>query len=139
MKTHLSLSTRDLDASVKFYRTLLAAEPAKHYEDYALFLTYEPALELALSRDPDTKVSSDAHYGIAVDAPDAVEFAIDRLRAAGLAVDVETGETCCYARQDKVWATDPDGRRWETYYVIEETAERNGGDMSCCGGDGDGD
>jgi catechol 2,3-dioxygenase-like lactoylglutathione lyase family enzyme len=139
MKTHLSLSTRDLDASVSFYRTLLAAEPTKRYDDYALFLTDEPALELALSLNPDTRVTSDAHYGISVDDPDLVSSAIERLKADGLPVDVETGETCCYAKQDKVWATDPDGRRWETYYVIEESAERNGEDMSCCGGQCGGD
>ena len=28
MKMHLNLKTRDLDASVAFYRTLLLAEPA---------------------------------------------------------------------------------------------------------------
>jgi len=135
MKTHLNLSTRDLDASVKFYRTLLAAEPSKHYAGYALFLTDEPGLELALSLDPETGTMSDAHYGIAVDDPDLVGAAIDRLVAGGHQIEIETGETCCYARQDKVWATDPDGRRWETYYVIEETAERNSENMSCCGGD----
>jgi catechol 2,3-dioxygenase-like lactoylglutathione lyase family enzyme len=48
MKMHLNLATRDLDASVVFYRTLLLAEPTKHYADYALFLTDKPGLELAL-------------------------------------------------------------------------------------------
>jgi catechol 2,3-dioxygenase-like lactoylglutathione lyase family enzyme len=41
MKMRLNLATRDLDASVAFYRTLLLAEPAKHYADYALFVTDE--------------------------------------------------------------------------------------------------
>jgi catechol 2,3-dioxygenase-like lactoylglutathione lyase family enzyme len=44
MKMHLNLATRDLDASVAFYRTLLLAEPAKHFADYALFVTEEPGL-----------------------------------------------------------------------------------------------
>lgn len=71
-------------------------------------------------------------YGIAVDNPESVDGAIDRLRSAGLPVDIEIEETCCYANQNKVWATDPDGRRWETYYVIAETEERNGENMTCC-------
>jgi len=30
MKVHLNFATRDLEASVAFYRTLLLSEPAKH-------------------------------------------------------------------------------------------------------------
>jgi catechol 2,3-dioxygenase-like lactoylglutathione lyase family enzyme len=132
MKTHLNLNTRDLGASVAFYRTLLNAEPSKRYEDYALFVLENPGLELALSCAPHIQASADVHYGIAVDTPQLVDSATARLRGAGLSVDVELAETCCYAEQNKVWATDPDGRRWETYYVIAETEERNGQDMTCC-------
>jgi catechol 2,3-dioxygenase-like lactoylglutathione lyase family enzyme len=131
MKTHLNLSTRDLLASVAFYRTLLNTEPAKHFDDYALFLTESPGLELALSLDRNTRAGSDVHYGIAVDTPGLVQNAMERLKGAGLEVDIDSGE-CCYAVQDKVWATDPDGRRWETYYVIAETGERETG-TTCCG------
>jgi len=132
MKLHLHLATHDLKASVAFYRILLDSEPAKRYDDYALFLAEDPGLELALSLDPSATTSADAHYGIAVDAPDLVDVAIERLKSAGLPVDIETAETCCYAIQNKVWATDPDGRRWETYYVIAETEEHNGENVTCC-------
>jgi len=132
MKTHVSLATRDLDASVRFYRALLNTEPAKHYDDYALFLTDDPGLELALVLRPQVGPSMEAHYGIAVDDPGFVDDAIGRLKSAGLPVDIETGETCCYATQNKVWATDPDGRRWEAYYVIAESEERESEDMTCC-------
>jgi catechol 2,3-dioxygenase-like lactoylglutathione lyase family enzyme len=132
MKTHLHLATRDLDASVAFYRTLLNAEPAKQLDDYALFLTEDPGLELALSPDPQLTPSRDVHFGIATDSADVVDVAIARLKDAGIPVDIEIEETCCYAKQSKVWATDPDGRRWETYYVIAETEERESAGMSCC-------
>ena len=89
MKTHLSLATRDLDASVAFYATLLPVEPMKHLSDYARFGSADPGLELAL--------------------------------------DVEREETCCYADQAKVWASDPEGRRWETYFVHEEADQ-----SACC-------
>jgi catechol 2,3-dioxygenase-like lactoylglutathione lyase family enzyme len=131
MKTHINLGTRDLNASVAFYRVLLGAEPAKHYDDYALFVIDDPGLELALDLDPATQVAADAHYGIVVDAPDAVDAAIARLRAAGHATLVEAGETCCYAEQNKVWSTDSDGRRWETYFVIAETQERDNAETTC--------
>ncbi len=132
MKMHLNLATRDLDASVAFYRALLLAEPTKHYGDYALFLTEQPGLELALDLDPQTNVQEGAHYGVAVEKPEEVDAAIARLRGAGYAVDVEMDETCCYAAANKVWAADPDGRRWETYYVLEETAERDNEATTCC-------
>ena len=132
MKMHLNLSTRDLGASVSFYRTLLCAEPVKHYDDYALFLTENPGLELALDAEPTTNVGEGAHYGIVVEQAKDVNAAIERLRAAGHAVEIETEETCCYAVQNKVWATDPDGRRWETYFVLAETERRANGAAACC-------
>jgi catechol 2,3-dioxygenase-like lactoylglutathione lyase family enzyme len=132
MKMHLNFATRDLDASVAFYRTLLLAEPAKHYADYALFLTEEPGLELALDRDPEATVRECAHYGIVVEKIADVDAAIARLQGAGYPVDVENEETCCYAVQNKVWATDPDGRRWETYFVLAETEERDNDATTCC-------
>ena len=137
MKTHLNLATRDLDASVAFYQTLLGAQPAKHFVDYALFVTDDPGLELALDADPTAKVIEGAHYGIAVETPEQVDDAIARLRGAGTRVDVETEETCCYATQSKVWATDPDGRRWETYFVSAESHECDGEGHNCCGTEAD--
>jgi hypothetical protein len=34
---------------------------------------------------------------------------------------IEDETTCCYAKQNKVWATEPDGARWEWYRVIEDS------------------
>ncbi len=133
MKIHLNLATRDIDASVAFYRTLLLAEPEKHYADYALFVTERPGLELALDRDLDASSAEGAHYGVAVEGSDEVDATIARLRAAGYPIDVEVEETCCYAVANKVWATDPDGRRWETYCVLGESERRDDEATSCCG------
>jgi catechol 2,3-dioxygenase-like lactoylglutathione lyase family enzyme len=130
MKTHLSLPTRDLERSAAFYATLLDKPPAKRHDDYALFVSDEPPLELALTLGAPS-VDRLTHYGIAVDSPAAVEAQMDRLRRAGLTMDVEEETTCCYAVQTKVWATDPDGRRWETYVVLAESEQRLG-DTECC-------
>jgi catechol 2,3-dioxygenase-like lactoylglutathione lyase family enzyme len=132
MKMHLNLATRDLDRSVAFYSTLLGAAPAKQLADYALFITEQPGLELALDLDATAVAGRGQHFGIVVDSSDAVDAQIARLTAAGYATDVERDETCCYAVQTKVWASDPEGRRWETYVVHEESEARDTADTTCC-------
>jgi catechol 2,3-dioxygenase-like lactoylglutathione lyase family enzyme len=132
MKTHLNLRVSDLEKSVSFYRTLLEVEPIKEFDDYALFITEEPGLELALDADSSVRLAESAHYGIVVDSPDVVDAAIARLKAANLPTDVEREETCCYALQTKVWTADPDGRRWEVYTVLKETEQRDDCETACC-------
>lgn len=132
MKTHLNLATTDLDRSVAFYSTLLAAKPVKALSDYALFITEDPGMELALDLRASVNPTTDAHFGIYVETADDVEKAIARLEAAGLASSIEREDTCCYANQTKVWAIDPEGRRWEVYTVHEETGERENAETQCC-------
>ena len=136
MKMHLNLATTDLERSVEFYATLLDAQPAKKLKDYALFITDAPGLELALDLRGRVQPTTDAHFGIFVETPDEVERAIVRLSSAGLAASVERAETCCYANQTKVWAIDPEGRRWEIYTVHAETEDRDEEDTTCCADDG---
>ena len=133
MKTHLSFPTKDLARSVAFYRVLLDAEPAKSFDEYALFITVDPGLELALNQDSNADPGLSTHFGVMVDSTEAVDAAIERLQAAGLSVDVERDQTCCYAEQTKVWAADPDGRRWEVYTVSADTETRDDGHVTCCG------
>jgi catechol 2,3-dioxygenase-like lactoylglutathione lyase family enzyme len=125
MKVHVNLATRDLQASVAYYSTLLNAPPVKILADYALFVTETPGLELALDLDPSAQAAPGQHFGLAVDATEAVDEQISRLSNAGYATDIEREETCCYAKQTKVWSSDPEGRRWETYVVLAETEERD--------------
>jgi catechol 2,3-dioxygenase-like lactoylglutathione lyase family enzyme len=132
MKMHLNIATTDIGRSVAFYSTLLDATPVKHVTDYALFVTDDPALELALDLRESVQPSTDAHYGVFVETPAEVDRAIARLSAAGLVSSVEREETCCYANQTKVWAIDPEGRRWELYTVHDETAHRDDEETSCC-------
>ena len=41
------------------------------------------------------------------------------MRAEGPRVE-EKGATCCYARSDKQWVTDPQGVPWETFFTYGE-------------------
>ena len=135
MRTHLNLATSHLDQSVSFYSTLLDATPTKVLSDYALFVVDDPGIELALDLRESVRPATDSHFGICVETMDEVERAISRLSAVGLASTIEHEETCCYANQTKVWATDPEGRRWEVYTVHEETDDRDSADANCCNSD----
>ncbi|MNL88760.1 Cadmium-induced protein CadI [compost metagenome] len=43
------------------------------------------------------------------------------------------GANCCYALQDKVWVTDPDGHQWEIFFVIQgDVAPLENQDATCC-------
>jgi catechol 2,3-dioxygenase-like lactoylglutathione lyase family enzyme len=133
MKTHLNFGTAHLSESISFYATLLETRPAKVLADYALFVTDDPGMELALDARATVDPPADAHYGVCVESTAQVERAIERLTAARLAASVEREETCCYAKQTKVWTIDPDGRRWEVYTVHEEAGEiGEPGEPACC-------
>jgi catechol 2,3-dioxygenase-like lactoylglutathione lyase family enzyme len=137
VKTHLNLATTNLEKSVAFYSILLNASPTKVLKDYALFITDEPGLELALDLRGSVTLSRDAHYGVNVESIGDVERAIERLQAHRLVDSIEREDTCCYANQTKVWVTDPDGRHWEVYTVHEDTEERDDADTVCCSADGE--
>lgn len=123
-KTHVALHVRELAPAVAFYRTLFGAEPVKHKADYAKFDVENPGLNLTLNvTDAIAPHRALSHLGIQVDSTEAVKAAIARFQAAGLDLFEERNTDCCYALQDKVWVTDPDGHRWEIFVVkVADTA-----------------
>lgn len=114
---HLSLDVPDLDRAVAFYAQLFGQEPAKLRAGYAKFELSDPPVALALQQAERPALS---HLGIRVDDTDQVEAAGERLRTGGLVTLDERETACCYARQDKVWVSDPAGNRWEVYTVLED-------------------
>ena len=64
----------------------------------------------------------------------AVHLAIERFQTAGIETITEEATTCCYAVQDKVWAVDPDGHKWEVFVVLEADAKDDlHAETGCCG------
>ena len=121
-----------------FYSKLFDAEPAKVRPGYANFAIAEPPLKLVLIEDTSARGSGVAgalnHLGVEVASPDEVVEATSRLSGEGLATKLEEQTTCCYAIQDKVWVSDPDGAPWEVYTVLADAPVESGvaGDSSCC-------
>ncbi len=132
-KTHVALKATNLEKSVAFYQAMFGVTPVKHKADYAKFDLDNPALNLTLNLTQQVEPHGAlSHLGVQVDSSEAVKQAIDRFKAAGLATFEEQDTDCCYALQDKVWVTDPDGNRWEIFVVkVADTAsEQNVGSCS---------
>ncbi len=133
MRTHLSLPTGDLDAAVQFYEALLQQPPSRRFAQYVQFLT--PTLNLALTQGEAGSAAPSAigHYGLEVDSAEGVARATACLTAAGVSSDIEDAAYCCHSLQQKVWARDPDGRRWEVFWVSHrDEAETRAGESACC-------
>jgi len=118
MRIQLALNVRDIDAAVDFYAKMFGTEPSRRKPGYANFAIDEPPLKLVLFEVPDADERLN-HLGVEVFADEDVTRATERLKAAGLSHLVEDESTCCYAKQNKVWASEPDGLRWEWYRVME--------------------
>jgi len=117
MKVHVALNTPKFDESVRFYRAFLGLEPVKHKPGYAKFDVAEPALNLTLNASSDVGAGALNHLGIQVASTAAVKEAAVRLQTEGLATFEEADVDCCYALQDKIWVTDPNGYKWEVFVV----------------------
>ncbi len=118
-RVQLAINVSDVDAAVSFYSKLFATEPAKRRPGYANFAIAEPPLKLVLIESPQAAATLN-HLGVEVSSADEVVAATRRLARAGLDTAVEDGVECCYALQDKVWVTDPDGAPWEVYTVLSD-------------------
>lgn len=132
MRPHLSLDVRNVHASVEFYQKVFGVPPQKQTVDYAKFDLTEPNLNLSLVSSTGA-VSSVNHLGIEVASTDELATWKQRLQEQGILEKVEEDIACCFARQDKLWFTDPDGNAWEIFTVHEQlTVAASLKQTGCC-------
>jgi catechol 2,3-dioxygenase-like lactoylglutathione lyase family enzyme len=115
---HLHLNVADLAANIGFYSKLFGAEPARIETDYAKWMLQDPPVNFAIStRGRGAGVD---HLGIQTD--DAHELAAMKAsaHAADLALRDDGEGTCCYARSEKHWITDPQGIAWEHFHTLAD-------------------
>lgn len=112
-RLHVNLSVEDLDASVRFYSTLFAAEPTVLKHDYAKWMLDDPRVNFAIGRCGSRPGVE--HLGIQVEDAAELDEVYQRLEEAGGATLDEGETTCCYARSTKQWISDPQGVLWETF------------------------
>ncbi len=113
MRVHISIPVKNLDKSVAFYSTVLDNPASKLKDDYANFRLDEPAIHLALVAKNDAGPVSASHFGIELPDHEALENWRKRATDQGLDVADDPDASCCYAKADKFWLSDPDGNRWE--------------------------
>jgi catechol 2,3-dioxygenase-like lactoylglutathione lyase family enzyme len=125
VRFHLSLNVSDLGKSVTFFKALFGKDPAKQRADYAKFEVDDPPLVLSLEPHAAAGRGALNHAGFRFADTAALVEAQRRLELAGIHTQREEGVECCYARQTKFWAHDPDGGLWE-FYVLEGDIDHRG-------------
>lgn len=113
---HAHVHVDDLAQSIAFYSKLFAAAPTRVEADYAKWMLEDPRVNFAISTR-GAKPGLD-HFGLQTD--DAAELAELKARAeaADMALLDEGNTTCCYARSEKHWVTDPQGIAWEHFHTL---------------------
>ncbi|OYW21434.1 MULTISPECIES: ArsI/CadI family heavy metal resistance metalloenzyme [unclassified Sphingomonas] len=118
-RLHVHVAVDDLDRSVGFYSTLFATEPTVIKPDYAKWMLDDPRVNFAISARGTA--AGIEHLGIQVEDAGELAEVYSRIAKADAPV-VEEGETtCCYAKSEKSWITDPQGVVWETFLTQGES------------------
>lgn len=122
---HVHVAVDDLNANIRFYSAVFGAEPSVHKPDYAKWMMEDPRINFAISQR-GAKAGLD-HLGLQVDTDEELGALRGQVAAAEIAMLDQPDATCCYARSDKYWITDPQGIAWETYHTLDK-AEIYGAD-----------
>jgi catechol 2,3-dioxygenase-like lactoylglutathione lyase family enzyme len=113
---HVHAHVADLQASIAFYSKMFAAEPTRVEGDYAKWMLDDPRINFAISTRGG-KPGVD-HLGFQTDSAEELAEMKARAQAADLTL-LDEGETsCCYARSEKHWVTDPQGIAWEHFHTL---------------------
>ena len=115
---HAHVRVNDLESSVRFYSTLFGTAPAVLKPDYAKWMLDDPRVNFAITAG--TSSPGVDHMGLQVESDADLATIAGRLDAAGNLVAKQENASCCYARGNKGWVSDPNGISWETFHTIGE-------------------
>lgn len=114
---HLHLHVDDLARNIAFYSAMFNQPPARTEADYAKWMLQDPPVNFAISTR-GAKPGLD-HLGIQVESADELQVLKAQAAQADMALRDEGETTCCYARSDKYWLTDPQGIAWEQFHTLD--------------------
>lgn len=115
---HVHLHVSDLNQSINFYSELFAASPTRIESDYAKWMLEDPPLNFAISTRGET--AGIDHLGIQTDNEQELLALKQRAQTADMTLLDEGATTCCYARSEKHWVTDPQGIAWEHFHTLSD-------------------
>ena len=118
-RLHVHVGVEDLDQSIRFYSTLFGSEPTVTKADYAKWMLDDPRVNFAISQG-NHALKGIEHLGIQVESPAELSEVYARLKSADRPVLEEGQTTCCYAKSEKSWISDPDGVVWEAFLTNGE-------------------
>jgi catechol 2,3-dioxygenase-like lactoylglutathione lyase family enzyme len=131
-RLHVHVAVADLSESIRFYSELFASQPTVRKADYAKWMLDDPRVNFAISAHRQPVGVN--HLGFQVESDEELRGMRARLEAADARMIEEKAQSCCYARSDKYWVTDPSGIAWETFHTLgsipvygEDTAVFNHG------------
>ena len=141
-RLHVHVGVNDLSRSVTFYSTLFDAEPTVLKGDYAKWMLEDPRVNFAISSGKHAAKGIE-HLGIQVESGEELTEVYDRLKTADRPVLEESATTCCYAKSEKSWMSDPDGVVWEAFFTKGEATvygdspaltalSENAAENACC-------
>jgi catechol 2,3-dioxygenase-like lactoylglutathione lyase family enzyme len=123
VKFHASLNVSNLPRSLEFYTALLGMEPVKVYPDYAKFELDEPPLVLSLKPKRACAGGPLNHLGLRLVDTEQLAAVRERLERVCARFGEQDDVKCCYARQTKIWITDPDETLWEVYVLHDDVPD----------------
>ncbi|WP_373475901.1 ArsI/CadI family heavy metal resistance metalloenzyme [Sphingorhabdus sp.] len=119
-RLHVHVGVDNLDQSIAFYSSLFGNEPSVTKSDYAKWMLDDPRVNFAISCKEGAAKGIE-HLGIQVEDGAELADVYGRLKVAGGPVLEEGATTCCYAKSEKSWITDPDGVVWEAFLTHGES------------------
>jgi catechol 2,3-dioxygenase-like lactoylglutathione lyase family enzyme len=141
-RLHVHISVEDLDRSKAFYASLFGSQPSVVKDDYAKWMLDDPRVNFAISARG--RAGGVDHLGIQGESAEELAQLSGRLKRAGETTIDQEATTCCYAKSDKAWVTDPNGVRWESFHTFgeattygeeepDETRAIPAASSACCG------
>ena len=115
---HVHLGVENLEQSIRFYSGLFGAAPTVRKDDYAKWMIEDPRVNFAISQRGN-RVGVN-HLGLQAESADELADIRAHFAAAGDRVTDQPDASCCYAKSDKHWVTDPQGIAWEGYHTLGE-------------------
>jgi predicted enzyme related to lactoylglutathione lyase len=116
---HTHVMVEDLESSVRFYSALFGTEPSVLKADYAKWMLDDPRINFAVTAGAANPGVD--HLGLQVETDEELTVIAQHLEATGQSVARQENASCCYARGNKGWVTDPSGISWETFHTFGES------------------